>query len=140
MPSLIALGMVKQFAEKRGYYYSVKGVVEKADGRGKKIGFPTANIRIEADETPLRGVYAVKVRIGDSVYSGAANIGYAPTFSRNEFMAEVHIFDFSSDLYGQEIEIFFIDFLREERKFGSVSELVEQIKMDCERANEMLGL
>ncbi|MBI4170824.1 MAG: riboflavin kinase [Candidatus Aenigmarchaeota archaeon] len=138
MSSLIALGKMKEFSVRHGHYYSVKGVVEKSDGRGKSIGFPTANIKVVAKEIPFKGVYAVEVKIDDKIYNGVANIGYAPTFNRKEFMAEVHIFDFSADLYGKTIEMFFIDFLREEKKFCSVDELVNQIKRDCESARKAL--
>ncbi|MBI4170951.1 MAG: riboflavin kinase [Candidatus Aenigmarchaeota archaeon] len=138
MQSLIALGKVREFSEKHGYYYSVRGIVRKGDARGKLLGFPTANIKVSADQMPLRGVYAVKVKIDDVIYKGVANIGYAPTFGRNEFMAEVHIFDFSADLYGQELGILFVDFIREEKKFDSADELVEQIREDCNNAREIL--
>ncbi len=138
MQSLITLGKVKEFAEQHGYYYSVKGAVVRNDGRGSTMGFPTANIVISGSETPLRGVYVVKVGIGSDIYNGIANIGYAPTFGRNEFFAEVHIFGFNQDIYGQQIEILFVDFLREERKFGSAEQLAGQIRKDCERAREIL--
>ena len=138
MQSLIALGKMKEFAAEHGYYYSVKGAVVKNDGRGSRIGFPTANIKISSDETPLRGVYAVKVKVSGALYNGIANVGYAPTFGRNEFMVEVHIFCFSQDIYGKSIEILFVDFLREERKFDSVEQLVGQIRKDIEKAKEIL--
>ncbi len=118
--------------------FSVKGLVEKGESRGSSIGFPTINIAVSDREIQLRGVYAVRINIGHNVYDGVANIGYAPTFSRKEFMVEVHIFSFSGDIYGKEVEVSFVSFLRDEKKFSGVGELKEQIAKDISKAREIL--
>ena len=116
-----------------GRNFKISGEVVKGDNRGKSIGFPTINIDMGEYIHPKCGVYAVSVLInGDSkAYQGVANLGVKPTFDGIEEVLEVHIFDFDKDVYGQQAEIEFLQYVREERKFESADELVEQIKQDC---------
>ena len=115
-----------------GDYYPLTGKVVMGDQLGRKIGFPTANIKI--DEThklvPSDGVYAVYVVINDVHHQGMLNIGVRPTVDGLKRTIEVHIFDFSEQIYGDNIEVRFIDRVREEQKFASVTELQQQLVVD----------
>ncbi len=116
-----------------GYNYSVKGVVVLGDMRGRTIGYPTANVEFK-DQTKLlpgNGVYLVKVEINAGVLYGMCNIGTRPTFQDdNHTSLEVNIFDFDADIYGQDIKVDFLDFVRKEIKFDGVTKLIEAIQED----------
>lgn len=120
------------FAEKAlGRPYAILGPVVPGRKMGHAIGFPTANIETDGFQLPPDGVYAVRVRIGDKTFRGIANLGVRPTVSYDDKrVLEVHLFDFDGDLYGMEVEVEFVRFVREERKFGSVGELRAQIGRD----------
>ena len=121
--------------------FAIRGVVEHGDKRGRTIGYPTANLSIEQYLRPRYGIYAVTGRIlatGEEL-KGAANIGVRPQFEPPKELLEPYFFDFSGDLYGQEIEVAFHHFLRGEAKFDSLDELVAQMEKDCERAKALLG-
>ncbi|MEP3052184.1 MAG: bifunctional riboflavin kinase/FAD synthetase [Erythrobacter sp.] len=121
--------------------FSIRGIVEHGDKRGREIGYPTANLVIDKYLRPKYGIYAVtgKVLATGEALIGAANIGVRPHFAPPKELLEPHFFDFSGDLYGQEIEIAFHHFLRGEAKFGSVEELVAQMDKDCEEARRLLS-
>ncbi|GIP33117.1 bifunctional riboflavin kinase/FAD synthetase [Paenibacillus sp. J2TS4] len=126
-----------------GRRYSVRGIVVEGDKRGRTIGFPTANI--DPDEPfvmPLNGVYAAKVSWEGHVYYGAANIGVKPTFSgdRKIPVLEVHLLDFEGDIYGKKLEVEFLYFIRHEKKFTSVDELVSQIQADVRQIRQKLSI
>lgn len=121
--------------------FAIRGVVEHGDKRGRTIGYPTANLHIENYLRPRYGVYAVTGRIlatGQEL-QGAANIGIRPQFEPPKELLEPYFFDFSGDLYGQEIEVAFHHFLRGEAKFDSVDALVEQMEKDCAQAKRLLS-
>ena len=121
--------------------FAIRGIVEHGDKRGRTIGYPTANLSIERYLRPKFGIYAVTGRIlssGEELL-GAANIGIRPQFEPPKELLEPYFFDFSGDLYGQEIEVAFHHFLRAEAKFGSLDELTAQMKRDCDRARELLA-
>ena len=120
------------FAEKAlGRPYAILGPVVPGRKLGHTIGFPTANIETDGFQLPPDGVYAVQVRIGDKTFRGIANLGVRPTVSFDaKRVLEVHLFDFDGDLYGMEVEVEFLRFVREERKLGSVEELRAQIGRD----------
>ena len=123
-----------------GRYPSVRGRVVKGDQRGRHLGFPTANLAIaERRLIPADGIYAVRVRIGDAWYGGAANIGIRPTFDHGHRLVEVYVLDFDGDLYDQVIEVQFIKRLREERKFDSIDALIAQMKRDVEETRRVLA-
>jgi riboflavin kinase/FMN adenylyltransferase len=116
-----------------GRPYHIKGTVVHGDKRGKKIGFPTANVKPENRKKiiPKNGVYAVDIKVGKKVHKGMMNIGIRPTFDgSDERTIEVNIFDFDSNIYGETVEIWFIKRIRDELRFKSVDELIEQIKND----------
>lgn len=130
---LIAAGEVAKARYMLGRAYTLSGTVMYGAQRGNKIGFPTANLALEAAKiaVPSVGVYAVKVFVDGKCYQGMGNIGNNPTFGDvSEARLEVNIFDFAGDLYGKEITVAFYQRIRGEVKFSSVDELVEQIKRD----------
>ena len=116
-----------------------KGLVVRGDGRGRKLGFPTANIQTESSGDKLKeqtlGVYVAKIKIGGDIKKGIANIGKRPTFNKDgKISLEVHILGFEGDLYGQTVTVELIQHLRNEIEFGSVLELKKQISVDVELA------
>jgi riboflavin kinase/FMN adenylyltransferase len=121
--------------------FAIRGVVEHGDKRGRTIGYPTANLSIESYLRPRYGIYAVTGRIlaSGQILKGAANIGIRPQFEPPKELLEPYFFDFTGDLYGQEIEVAFHHFLRSEAKFDTLEALVEQMEEDCARAKELLA-
>ena len=121
--------------------FAIRGIVEHGDKRGRTIGYPTANLGVENYLRPKYGIYAVTGRIlatGQELH-GAANIGIRPQFEPPKELLEPYFFDFSGDLYGQEIEVAFHHFLRGEAKFDSLDALIEQMDKDCAEARRLLG-
>lgn len=120
--------------------FAMRGPVQHGDKVGRTINFPTANLDIGAYLRPRYGIYAVTGRLPDGrVLKGAANIGIRPTFDPPKELLEPHFFDFSGDLYGQEIEVAFHHFLRPEAKYEGLDALVAQIALDCDEARRLLG-
>ena len=115
---------------------SILGTVVAGDKRGRQLGFPTANLRLHHELSPPRGVYACMIKIngGDDLLAGAVNLGIRPSFDNVEPSIEVHLIDFDSDLYGKTLEVFFLEKLREERKFDGVDDLRRQITLDVSSA------
>lgn len=119
--------------------FAIRGTVQHGDKLGRTIGFPTANLDLGTYLRPRYGIYAVTGRLPDGrVVPGAANLGVRPHFDPPKELLEPHFFDFSGDLYGQEIEVAFHHFLRPEAKFASLEALTAQIALDCEKAREVL--
>lgn len=120
--------------------HKMEGVVVPGMQRGRKIGFPTANIFSKTELIPSTGVYAVFVRIDTErkPLKAMANLGVQPTFNGHSFQVEVHIFDFNRSIYSSSVEIFFIKKLRSEQKFSSSEELVEQLKIDRQKSVAIL--
>ncbi|EQB10498.1 bifunctional riboflavin kinase/FAD synthetase [Novosphingobium lindaniclasticum] len=120
--------------------FAVRGEVQHGGKLGRTIGFPTANLDMQHYLRPRYGIYAVTGRLPDGrVLPGAANMGVRPTFEPPIELLEPYFFDFSGDLYGQEIEVAFHHFLRPEAKFDSLDDLVAQMNRDCDRARELLS-
>ena len=115
-----------------GYNYSLEGIVTKGEGRGQRLNFPTANLMIENQNklTPKEGVYVVQSDVLGKSYKGMANIGYKPTFGGVSRTVEVHIFGFSDNIYGEKITTQFIKRLRDEVKFNSEEQLINQLNLD----------
>ena len=116
-----------------GYHYYLEGTVVDGYKVGRKIGFPTANLRVDFHNKliPSIGVYAVYVYVNGEKHKGMLNIGYRPTINNGtDLSIEVHILDFQGDIYHQKMRIEFIEFLRPEEKFNSVDELVLQMRKD----------
>ena len=120
--------------------YTILGTVTRGDSLGKKIGFPTANLSAHSEQFPPNGVYAAEARIGNALCRGVINLGVRPTVSggKSERVLEIHLFDFDRDIYGQDVEVRFLKFLRPEKQFENVDALVEQIRRDVEQARALL--
>jgi riboflavin kinase/FMN adenylyltransferase len=139
---LIAQGDLRKSEKLLGRRVSVLGTVVKGSGLARNLGCPTANINPHHEAIPPRGVYAVRALFGKKRLKGVLNIGFRPTFysSRDEEpTVEVHIFGFKGSLYGKEIEVCFIEKLRNERKFNTVQALARQVREDINSAKNILG-
>jgi len=121
--------------------FAIRARVQHGDKRGREIGFPTANMALGAYLRPRFGIYAVTGRLSDTgqELKGAANMGIRPQFDPPVELLEPHFFDFSGDLYGREVEVFFHHFLRPEAKFDSLEALIEQMSRDCAAARSLLA-
>ena len=129
-------GDVTAAAAMLGREYAVTGVVEAGAKRGRTIGFPTANVGGIPTLIPKDGVYAVTATVDGQTWKAAANVGPAPTFGEDTRKVEVHLIDFSGDLYGKELRVAFVRRLRDTRPFAGVAELVEQLKKDVASARD----
>lgn len=122
-----------------GIPYFIEGTVEKGLGLGKVYGFPTVNLPLRQTAPLPSGVYRTAVEIGKKLYTGITNVGSCPTVCEREIHTETLIADFSGDLYGKTLRIYFLGYLREERRFDSVDELREQIYLDRDKSIEENG-
>jgi len=137
---LVMAGDVDVACRLLGRNYQIRGWVIAGRNRGgRQLGFPTANIRMEDELCPKAGVYAVTVEYGNDSYTGVANIGYSPTFKDNQFTVEVHLMDFSGDLYGKHLRVNFVKRLRDEKRFANPAELSAQIQLDIMNARKILS-
>ena len=135
----LAAGRLDQAAEFLGYPWFVSGSVIHGDKRGRELGFPTANLVLDAACGLRHGIYAVRVGIGQRRYDGVASFGRRPMFDTGAVLLEVFLFDFAGDLYGQNIDVAFIDWIREERMFDSAAALIAQMQDDSRLAREALA-
>ena len=135
---LVSEGDVNGVVAILGRHYCLTGTVVHGQHRGQGLGFPTANLDTEEDLLPAAGVYAVKVRVGAELYDGACNVGTNPTFANDRLSLEVFLFDFSGDLYGREISVFFIERLRGEQRFPDLEALKAAIGADVARCRSIL--
>lgn len=128
----LATGNVAEANDLLGYQYFVFGRVAFGNQIGKNIGFPTANIQIKDSHKmlPCNGVYIVKVNWNSYDYYGMCNIGIRPTINKSNFTFEVHLFDFYHDIYNDYLTVFFLDRIRDEKKFNSLQELESQLQTD----------
>jgi riboflavin kinase/FMN adenylyltransferase len=124
-----------------GRPWAIRGDVAHGDKRGRTIGFPTANVVLGRHLEPARGVYAVTIRLADgTMYNGVANIGRRPTVSEGpESRLEVNLFDFSGDIYGSEITVALIAYIRPEVRFSGLDALKAQIAVDADQARRLLS-
>lgn len=124
-----------------GRKVSLYGTVVQGEGRGRKLGFPTANLDLHHEIRPPLGVYAVRARVDAAEWNGVLNVGIRPTFGPDgDLTVEAHLFDFQGDLYGKDVELVLVRRLRAEMKFGSRDELVAQIARDCAAARAVLAV
>jgi riboflavin kinase/FMN adenylyltransferase len=135
----LTTGDVRRAAEMLGRPYALTGVVGAGQRRGRQIGFPTANLHDIQTLLPGDGVYAARGRLGAQSWPAAANIGPNPTFGENARKVEVHLNGFDGELYGQMLAVEFVERLRDTRPFGSVQELVDQLRRDVEAARRAAG-
>ena len=135
-------GDPRQAADMLGHYHRIVGEVIRGDQRGRDLGYPTANMSIGGLHRPKFGVYAVKVDVlggpHQGSYHGAASIGTRPMFGENQPNCETYLFDFKGDLYGSQISVALVEYLRGEEKFDSIDALIAQMDADCARARDIL--
>jgi riboflavin kinase / FMN adenylyltransferase len=141
--SALRRGHIRDAAHELGYDWIVMGEVVHGDQRGRTIGFPTANIIVDPGVEPFRGIYAVEAvdaaaPAGTAKWMGAAYFGDRPTFNTNRTFLEVHLLDQNIDLYGKTLLVSFVDLIRGDKTFHTVSDLVEQMKTDCEDVRKRL--
>lgn len=140
--NFITEGNIKEANEFLGRLYFLEGKVVKGHGVGRKMGFPTANLLVDEDKLlPKPGVYSIVADVRDSVYLGFCNVGFQPTFDDREkqLVVEVNLFDFDADIYDELVGVYFIDYLRDVKKFSSVDALIEELKIDKIRAIESVA-
>jgi len=132
-------GDLAKAAEMLGREYTILGTVTHGDNLGKKIGFPTANLSAHSEQFPPNGVYAAKAWVDGEFYRGVINLGVRPTVSggKAERVLEIYLFDFDRDIYGHDVEVHFLKFLRLEKKFENLDALVQQIRQDVQQAREV---
>ncbi|MEC9331120.1 MAG: bifunctional riboflavin kinase/FAD synthetase [Verrucomicrobiota bacterium] len=132
-------GKIDEAEQMLGRKFSIEGLVVKGDGKGRKIGFATANLNTKGLFLPPNGVYAAHARLNGKSYEAVLNIGIRPTINKSNpsLQVETHLLDFNNDIYGEVIEIDFISRLRNEIVFNSIEELKEQISCDIEHAKTL---
>jgi riboflavin kinase/FMN adenylyltransferase len=135
----LAAGRVVEAAELLGYPWFVSAEVVHGDKRGRELGYPTANLRLDPACGLKHGVYAVRVGLGERRYDGVANFGRRPMFDQGTVLLEAFLFDFSGDLYGEVIDVAFIDWIRPELKLDSVDALVRRMDEDSVLARAALA-
>lgn len=135
---VISQGKMDILPDLLGRYYTTEGIVVHGDKRGRTIGFPTANVKLnEKYLYPPLGVFAVRVCVGGKWYEGVCNVGFKPTFNQEKSdkpIVEVHIFDFNEEIYGENIVVEWHRYLRSEQKFSGIEALVSQIELDKQNA------
>ncbi len=132
-------GRVVEAAELLGAPWFVSGEVIHGDKRGRDLGFPTANLRLDPSCGLKHGIYAVRARVGGQILDGVASFGRRPTFDDGAPLLEVHLFDFDGDLYGQHMDVAFIGWLRHEQKFETIEHLKDAMKADAAQARDALA-
>ncbi len=138
--SALKAGKPDEAARLLGHWWSIEGHVAPGEKRGRLLGYPTANLKLDHILLPAFGIYAVRARFHDGrIYDGAASFGIRPTFALASPLMEVHLFDFSGDLYGEVLNVELIAYLRPEKKFDGVETLKTQIAADCEEARHILA-
>ena len=122
-----------------GYNFFLRGEVVKGHSRGKELGFPTANLKIEENKIiPKNGVYLVKSKIDHQDIYGMMNIGYNPTFNNKSKKIETHFFNLNKNLYGKIIKIELLEYIREEKRFETVDDLIKRLKLDREKCLKLI--
>jgi riboflavin kinase / FMN adenylyltransferase len=136
---VVEAGDLTKAAEMLGREYTILGTVTGGEKLGKKIGFPTANLSAHSEQFPPNGVYFAEAWLEGVLLHGVVNLGYRPTVSsgESERILEIHLLDFDRDIYGEDLEIRFVRYLRPEKKFENVDALVRQINVDVRQAREL---
>jgi riboflavin kinase/FMN adenylyltransferase len=134
----VEVGDLPKAAAMLGREYTILGTVVRGDNIGKKIGFPTANLSAHNEQFPPNGVYFAQATLNGVGYPGVVNLGYRPTVSSEKGrVLEIHLFDLDRDIYGNDLEVRFLHYLRPEKKFESVEALARQIEADVKQAREL---
>jgi riboflavin kinase/FMN adenylyltransferase len=138
--SLIAKGDLAEASKLLGKRVEVMGTVVGGDNRGRKIGFPTANIDPHHEVIPPNGVYIIEAWLDNNKHSGLANIGFRPTFRKDKLETiEIHLFDFKKNIYGKDLRVVFVKKLRSEKRFKQKIHLIQQINRDIQRAKTLFS-
>ncbi len=137
----VAAGRMDEARRGLGRPYSLRGVVVRGDGRGRGLGFPTANLQVASSDKllPPAGIYAVRGLLRQGILPGALHLGPRPTFRGSDPSVELHLIDFDDDIYGEEVRVDFVEYLRPVEPFDSVEGLVEQMRADVARSREVLA-
>jgi riboflavin kinase / FMN adenylyltransferase len=137
----IEAGDLAKAAQMLGREYTILGTVVRGENLGKKIGFPTANLSAHSEQFPPNGVYFAQAKLNGVTYPGVVNLGYRPTVSSDkaERVLEIYLLDFNHDIYGKDIEVRFVQYLRPEQKFENLDALVRQIELDVQQARKLCG-
>jgi riboflavin kinase / FMN adenylyltransferase len=135
----LAAGRISEANELLGYPWFVSGKVVHGDKRGRELGYPTANLRLDPGCALAHGIYAVRVGVGERRYDGVASFGRRPMFDQGTVLLEAFLFDFSGDLYGEVIDVAFVDWIRPELKLDSVADLVRRMDEDSRLARAALA-
>jgi riboflavin kinase/FMN adenylyltransferase len=136
----LAEGQIDEATAMLGGPWFITGEVIHGEKRGRDLGYPTANIRLDKNCGLKHGIYAVRIGLGDERFDGVASYGRRPTFDNGAALLEVFLFDFKGDLYGKRLDVAFIAFLREELKFDGVDALIRQMNEDSRLARERLAV
>ena len=135
---LITAGKVEEASYLLNYYFYRQGKVVSGDGRGKKLGYPTANIQLSPEIIlPAEGVYYTIIEREGQLFAGATNVGKRPTFTSNNLTVETNILDFDENIYGEELTVYFIQRIREEKAFNTTEELKEQMSEDIKQTSKL---
>ncbi|MDD3271483.1 MAG: bifunctional riboflavin kinase/FAD synthetase [Syntrophomonadaceae bacterium] len=134
-------GNIRQARVMLGYDPMLEGQIIEGEHRGRTIGFPTANLAVNSEQNvPGKGVYAARAQIKEHIFQAVVNIGSKPTFHEEyPISIEAHLIDFHDDIYGEKLRLYFIDKIRDERRFNNVEELVGQISRDRDRAKQIVS-
>jgi riboflavin kinase / FMN adenylyltransferase len=135
----IEAGELAKAAAMLGRDYTILGTVTGGERFGKKLGFPTANLSAHSEQFPPNGVYCAEAKLDGQLLRGVVNLGYRPTIStaKHERVLEIHLLEFDRDIYGRDIEVRFVRYLRPEKKFESAAALVRQIETDVKQARQL---
>jgi riboflavin kinase/FMN adenylyltransferase len=138
----IEQGNLVKATQMLGREYTILGTVIRGEQLGRKLGFPTANLSAHSEQFPPNGVYVTEARIGGALYRGVANLGFRPTVAaaKPERLLELHLFDLDREIYGEEMEVRFLRYLRPEQKFADVEALRTQIAADVRQARESFSI
>ena len=136
---LLREGKIRAANSLLGRYFAITGTIVPGAQRGRYLGFPTANIRVAGNPTISEGVYLVRCRWAEQLFFGVANVGKCPTFGQGEIRIEINLFDFQGELYGEELTVEFIEYLRPEWRFATARELQKQIGRDICRARGIIA-
>jgi riboflavin kinase/FMN adenylyltransferase len=135
----VEAGDLAKAAEMLGHHYTILGTVVRGERLGKKIGFPTANLSAHSEQFPSNGVYFAQATLDGVIYPGVVNLGYRPTVSsgKSERVLEIHLLDFDREIYGKDVEVRFVRYLRPEQKFENLDALARQIEFDVQQARQL---
>jgi len=135
----LAEGDPRGAAEVLGYWWRVVGEVTGGAGRGRGLGFPTANITLADSQVLRHGIYAVRVHVDGAIRHGAAYLGTRPTFDDGPAVLETFLLDYDGDLYGKTLEVEFIAYIRDDARFPDADSLIDQMRIDCEKSGQVLA-